>query len=129
MNELDLRIDLIKSYYKYILAIGALPYVTVNAFINGIDAPADCIDDNGIIIFNIAPSSIKYLNINNNLKFIAKFDGKKFAVVVPLGSITTIYSIDWESGYMEFIEKFSPIQHQHILRPALKGKSHLSLVN
>jgi len=104
MNELILRAKLINTYYEYIIETDGKPYITVNALLNGINAPAEYMVNQHMFVFNISQTAVKKLVIDpSGVSFKANFKGVTQDVFIPTGSIQTIY--DALSFDIEFFKK------------------------
>jgi stringent starvation protein B len=83
---------LIRAIYQWAIDHHLTPQILVDANIENVAVPLEYVED-GHIVLNIHPHSVKALEIGNEyLLFSARFTGKPFEVCVPVSAISAIYS-------------------------------------
>ncbi|MDH5472574.1 MAG: ClpXP protease specificity-enhancing factor [Gammaproteobacteria bacterium] len=106
---------LIRALYQWIVDNGVTPYILVDALIEGIDVPAQYIQDNKIVL-NIAPMAVHGLTLGDEvITFNARFGGKSTDIFVPTEAVLAIYARENGQGMMFSEEPQGP-------EPPDKGK-------
>ena len=83
---------LLRALYDWILDNNMTPHLVVDTTVDGIQVPAEYIEDNQIVL-NILPSAVKDLQLGNDaVSFNARFNGKAQPVYVPIQSVIAIYA-------------------------------------
>lgn len=83
---------LVRAFNEWVLDNDCTPYIVVDAGMQGVQVPAQHVD-NGQIVLNISPSAVKSLVIDNSiLEFNARFGGVPMQVFVPLQAVVAIYA-------------------------------------
>ena len=91
---------LIRALYEWIVDNGVTPYVLVDALVNGVDVPAQHIQDNKIVL-NIAPMAVEGLTLGDDaISFSARFSGKSVNLMVPTEAVLAIYAKENGQGMM-----------------------------
>ena len=91
---------LIRALYQWIVDNGVTPYVLVDALIEGVDVPAQYIQDDKIVL-NIAPSAVHGLTLGDEtITFNARFSGKSTNLFVPVEAVLAIYARENGQGMM-----------------------------
>ena len=91
---------LIRALYQWIVDNGVTPYVLVDALIEGVDVPAQYIQDNKIVL-NIAPTAVHGLTLGDEaITFNARFSGKPTNLFVPVEAVLAIYARENGQGMM-----------------------------
>lgn len=99
---------LIRALYQWIVDNGVTPYVLVDATLDGVDVPAQHIQDNKIIL-NIAPMAVQNLTLGDDLiSFSARFSGQSVHLTVPTSAVLAIYARENGQGMMFNEEPGSP---------------------
>jgi stringent starvation protein B len=84
--------------YQWILDNNATPYIIVSTGVAGVVVPAGHAE-NGRIVLNISPTSIRNLIIgNDSIDFDGRFGGKPFHVTAPVGSVMAVYAKETGEG-------------------------------
>jgi stringent starvation protein B len=84
--------------YQWIVDNASTPYIIVNTAVPGVSVPAGHAE-NGRIVLNIAPSSIRNLNMTNDtIDFDGRFGGRPFHVTAPVGAVQAVYSKETGQG-------------------------------
>ena len=92
MSMTSSRPYLVRGLYEWIVVNDLSPYLLVDANVPGVQAPAEFSIKNKIV-FNLAPQSVKDLNLGNDtITFNARFSGKSLNIVVPVLSVLAIYA-------------------------------------
>ncbi len=103
---------LIRAYYQWIVDNNWTPYILVDATGEGILAPLEFAED-GKLVLNIAPSSIRDLDLGNDyINFSARFSGNPMQVQVPTFHVFAIYARENGQGmFFGDIENVSVAKH------------------
>jgi stringent starvation protein B len=89
---------LLRAMYQWILDNNATPYIIVSTSVAGVVVPAGHAE-NGRIVLNISPTSIRNLIIgNDSIDFDGRFGGKPFHVTAPVGSVMAVYAKETGEG-------------------------------
>lgn len=87
---------LVRAIYQWCLDCDYTPHVLAGTGYDGVDVPQEYITD-GQIVFNVAPSATRDLEITNNgITFFANFGKKVVKINLPMESIIAIYA--YENG-------------------------------
>jgi stringent starvation protein B len=82
---------LIRALYDWIVDGGEDPYVVVDCFYPGVEAPETHIND-GQIVLNLAPRALSGWNMADfGVTFQTRFGGIPTEIILPYGAITAIY--------------------------------------
>ena len=99
---------LIRALYQWIVDNGVTPYILVDALVEGVDVPAQYIQDNKIVL-NIAPIAVQGLTLGDDLiTFSARFSGQSVGLCVPTEAVMAIYARENGQGMMFNDEPGSP---------------------
>jgi len=99
---------LIRALYQWIIDNGVTPYILVDALVDGVDVPAQHIQDNKIVL-NIAPMAVQGLNLGDDeINFSARFSGQSVTLRVPTHAVLAIYARENGQGMMFNDEPDSP---------------------
>ena len=91
---------LIRALYQWIVDNGVTPYVLVDALVEGVDVPAQYIQDNKIVL-NVAPTAVHGLTLGDeSITFNARFSGKSTNLFVPVEAVLAIYARENGQGMM-----------------------------
>ncbi|MCW8854483.1 MAG: ClpXP protease specificity-enhancing factor [Gammaproteobacteria bacterium] len=91
---------LIRALYQWIVDNGVTPYILVDALVDGVDVPAQYIQDNKIVL-NIAPTAVHGLTLGDDvITFNARFSGKSTNLFVPVEAVLAIYARENGQGMM-----------------------------
>lgn len=83
---------LIRAFYEWITDNSLTPYILVNAEMDSIIVPKQCIEE-GKIILNISAKAVKELQITNQvIEFEASFSGQVEDIYVPIKAVEAIYA-------------------------------------
>jgi stringent starvation protein B len=93
MNEMtSSRPYLLRAIYEWIVDNGMTPYLLVDATLEGVQVPAQYVQD-GKIILNVAPRAVVGLDLgNDSIQFHARFSGVDMALFVPIKAALAIYA-------------------------------------
>ena len=95
---------LLRALYDWIVDSDELPYLLVDATVNGIEVPMEHVED-GQIVFNVGPKAVQNMHIGEEyMMFGSRFDGHHFDIVLPMAAIRAIYCKDSGEG-MVFSEE------------------------
>ena len=91
---------LVRAMYQWIADNGMTPHLLADATVEGIQIPAEHIQ-NGKIILNIAPMAITGLVLGDaEITFSARFSGKSFGIYIPVEAVLAIYAKENGQGMM-----------------------------
>ncbi|MEM7251748.1 MAG: ClpXP protease specificity-enhancing factor [Pseudomonadota bacterium] len=83
---------LIRAIHEWIIDNGFTPHLVVDATSDDVVVPRQFVED-GRIVLNVAPSSVRELHISNDeVSFGARFSGTHFDVSLPIANILAIYA-------------------------------------
>lgn len=103
MSDMSQQPYLLRAMHEWMSDNGYTPHIVVNADANGVDVPAQFVED-GRIILNVSYSAAHNLNLDNEfVTFSARFSGKPCQVCVPIHAILGIYARETGQG-MVFAE-------------------------
>jgi len=92
MTMTSSRAYLIRALNEWILDNDCTPYIVVDASVESVQVPQEYVND-GQIVLNIMPSSIRHLVMDNEgVSFDARFNGKPQSLFAPIQAITAIYA-------------------------------------
>lgn len=108
----------IRAFYEWLLDNNTTPVIMVNANMPNVIVPQKYIEEDGVIVLNIAPMAVHQLVINNmEVKFKARFDEAIMEVWVPCYAVQAIYAL--ENGQGMFFEDEAPTEYE--FSPVEKG--------
>jgi stringent starvation protein B len=91
---------LIRALYEWIVDNDTTPYLLVDAEQDDVMVPQDYVQE-GKIILNISPGSIRELNLGNDaISFNARFSGKAMDLYIPVNAVLAIYAKENGQGMM-----------------------------
>ncbi len=100
MNMTSNRPYLIRAIHEWILDNNYTPYLLVDAKADGVEVPAEFIQD-GKIVLNISPQAVEGLRLGNEeVGFLARFRGASQLVSVPISAVQAIYGKENGRGMM-----------------------------
>jgi stringent starvation protein B len=121
---------LIRAIFDWCVDEGLTPYILAEVN-SAVIAPKSHVKNNEIIL-NIAPSSVAKLLITNEfISFSARFSGINESVIVPIGSVKSIYAAENNEGlyFKVSLNKNISKADKEALNPSNKiKKSYLKLV-
>jgi len=92
------RSYLLKALYDWILDSNCTPYIVFEAEGGGVDVPEGYVE-NGRIVLNISPASVRNLSIGEfEMTFDGRFGGRAHRVVAPTGRAIAIYAKETGQG-------------------------------
>ena len=95
------RSYLLKALYDWILDSSCTPYIVLQADGGDVQVPEGFVE-NGRIVLNISPASVRNLVIGDSeLSFDGRFGGRAHRVVAPTGRAVAIYAKENGQG-MQF---------------------------
>lgn len=91
---------LIRAIHEWILDNECTPYLLVDANAEGVEVPAEYIQD-GKIVLNISPQAVEGLRLGNEeVGFLARFNGVSQLISVPVAAVMAIYGKENGRGMM-----------------------------
>jgi len=89
---------LVRALYEWIVDNNSTPYIIVDTAAAGVCVP-DGLSENGRIVLNIGPNSIRSLAIGNeSIEFDGRFSGRPFHVSAPVGAVMAVYAKETGQG-------------------------------
>ena len=84
--------------YQWILDNGSTPYIIVSTAAPGVSVPPGHAE-NGRIVLNIGPMSIRNLEMTNEaVDFDGRFGGQSFHVCAPMSAVLAVYAKESGEG-------------------------------
>ncbi len=100
MQMTSSRPYLVRAMYQWIIDNGMTPYLLVDVSIDGVQVPAEHIQ-NGKIILNIAPMAINGLVLGDDeITFNARFSGQPMNLFFPVEAVLAVYARENGQGMM-----------------------------
>jgi len=91
---------LIRALNDWIIDSDLTPYLMVDATGDGVEVPAEFVND-GRIVLNISPGAVRDLLLADDaVSFSARFSGRPFSIQVPVDHILAIYARENGEGMM-----------------------------
>ena len=116
---------LLRALYEWILDNDMTPHILVDATVEGLDIPAQYVED-GKIVLNILPSAVHHLELSNEkVSFDARFSGKSCHIIVPVSAVIAIYARENGKGLI-FPEEVMDSKSDNTNEP--NPKLHLKVV-
>ena len=92
---------LIRAMREWAIDNHLTPQLQVNAKADGVDVPAEFVED-GQIVLNISPHAVDDLEMGNEvISFSARFGGVSRSVLVPVAAVMTVFDRESRQG-MQF---------------------------
>ena len=89
---------LLRALYEWIVDSDEVPYVLVDATIEGVQVPQEHVQE-GQIVLNIGLNAVRDLVIEDgHVMCSGRFSGKHFEIYLPMASIRAIYAKDMQQG-------------------------------
>lgn len=83
---------LLRAFHAWISDNGLTPYIVVDASAEGVDVPAQAVQD-GRVILNVGFEAVRDLGLENDaVSFSARFGGVARSVYVPVHAVLAIYA-------------------------------------
>ncbi len=99
---------LIRALYEWIVDSNEIPYVLVDATVEGVQVPQEHVAD-GQIVLNLSSNAVRDLNLGNEYVMCSgRFSGRVFELCLPVMSIKAIYGKDSGQGMVFPEETFPP---------------------
>lgn len=100
MQMTSSRPYLVRAMYQWITDNGMTPHLLVDASVEGVQVPAEHIQ-NGKIILNIAPMAISALVLGDEeITFSARFSGQPMGLYIPIEAVLAVYAKENGQGMM-----------------------------
>lgn len=91
---------MLRAIYQWIVDNGCTPYLLVDAGQEGVQVPAQAIQD-GKVVLNLAPQAIANLDMGNqDIAFLTRFSGVSMQVRVPVEAAKALYAQETGQGMM-----------------------------
>lgn len=89
---------LIRALYEWVVDNELTPFLLVNTLRDGVQVPAQFIEDDKIIL-NLSPSAVTGLILGNDeILFSARFSGQAMDLTVPIDAVLAIYAKENSQG-------------------------------
>ena len=89
---------LINALIDWIADNDCTPFVVVAADVDGVEVPADYVQDNRIVL-NISPRAVRNFDMADGaMTFHSRFGGQPFRVVAPLAAVVAVYARETGQG-------------------------------
>ena len=89
---------LLRALYQWIVDSDEVPYLLVDATVDGVQVPSEHVQD-GQIVLNIGANAIRDLSLGDEFAmFSSRFNGAAMEIVLPMASIRAIYCKDSGEG-------------------------------
>ena len=119
---------LVRGLWQWITDNGMTPHLLVNAEREGVEVPADFVE-NGRIVLNVSASAVRDLDMSNDyISFSARFSGKPMNVLVPLPAVLGIYTQENGQGMLFPEEESEPTPPEPDSPPEKPGRPSLKIV-
>lgn len=100
MQMTSSRPYLVRAMYQWIADNGMTPHLLVDVSIEGVQVPAEHIQ-NGKIILNVAPMAITGLVLGDTeITFSARFSGQSMSLYIPVEAVLAVYAKENGQGMM-----------------------------
>ncbi|MCG6937029.1 MAG: ClpXP protease specificity-enhancing factor [Gammaproteobacteria bacterium] len=91
---------LVRAIYQWIADNGMTPHLLVDASVNGVQVPAEYVQNDKIIL-NIAPMAVTGLDLGDTeITFSARFSGQPRTIYVPVTAVLAVYAKENGQGMM-----------------------------
>lgn len=99
---------LLRAFLDWIVDSGLTPYLLVDATADGVQVPADYVND-GKIVLNVSASAVQGLSLADDaVAFSCRFGGRPFPVHLPMTAVTAVYAKETGEGMVFQPEDFPP---------------------
>ena len=89
---------LINALIDWIADNDCTPFIVVAADVDGVEVPADYVQENRIVL-NISPRAVRNFDMANGaMTFDSRFGGQPFRVVAPLAAVVAVYARETGQG-------------------------------
>lgn len=89
---------LLKALYDWIVDSDEVPYVLVDATVDGVQVPQQHVQD-GQIVLNLGPNAVRDLVIEEqHVMCGGRFGGQHFDICLPMAAVLAIYAKDTRQG-------------------------------
>jgi stringent starvation protein B len=89
---------LVRALYEWIVDNNSTPYIIVDTAAAAVNVP-DGLSEDGRIVLNIGPNSIRGLVIGNeSIEFDGRFSGRPFHVSAPVAAVMAVYAKETGQG-------------------------------
>jgi stringent starvation protein B len=100
MEMTSSRPYLVRAIYQWIADNGMTPHLLVDASVNGVQVPAEYVQNDKIIL-NIAPMAVTGLDLGDTeITFSARFSGQPRTIYVPVTAVLAVYAKENGQGMM-----------------------------
>ncbi|MEM9620219.1 MAG: ClpXP protease specificity-enhancing factor [Pseudomonadota bacterium] len=89
---------LLRALYEWIVDSDEIPYVLVDAEVEGVQVPSEHVVD-GQIVLNLSSNAVRDLSLGDEyVMCVSRFGGRSFELCLPILSIKAIYCKDSGQG-------------------------------
>ncbi len=121
---------LLRALHQWIVDNGMTPHLLIDAEAEGVDVPAQVIQ-NGKVILNVSPGAVQGLDLGNEwILMDARFSGTAHQLSIPVSAVIAVYARENGQGMMfaeEADELHSP-DPDDTNTPKKPGPAHLKVV-
>lgn len=111
----------IRAMHEYLTDNNKVPHMAVAADYPGVAVPREYVNEQGIIVLNIAYGACDTLEMNNHtITFNARFSGTPMLIIVPVEAVLSLYDRDTGHGAAWMVNV--PATDLEINKEALKVK-------
>ncbi|MCF6264605.1 MAG: ClpXP protease specificity-enhancing factor [Xanthomonadales bacterium] len=122
---------LLRALHQWIVDNGMTPHLLVDAQADGVDVPAQVVQ-NGKVILNVSPNAVQGLDLGNEwIMMDARFSGKPHQLSIPVIAVIAVYARENGQGMMFTDEADTlqpPPEPDGSDSPAKPAGSHLKVV-
>jgi len=98
---------LLRALYEWLIDSNDVPYVLVDAAVEGVQVPSEHVED-GQITLNLGPDAVRDLVLEQDYVMCSsRFGGRAFELCLPMASIRAIYGRDTRQGMVFPDEEFA----------------------
>ncbi|MCF6264768.1 MAG: ClpXP protease specificity-enhancing factor [Xanthomonadales bacterium] len=122
---------LLRALHQWIVDNGMTPHLLVDAKADGVDVPAQVVQNDKVIL-NISPNAVQGLDLGNEwIMMDARFSGKPHQLSIPVTAVIAVYARENGQGMMFTDETDAlqpPPEPNGSDSPAKPDGSHLKVV-
>jgi len=121
---------LLRALHQWIVDNGMTPHLLIDAEAEGVDVPAQVIQ-NGKVILNVSPGAVQGLDLGNEwILMDARFSGTAHQISVPVSAVIAVYARENGQGMMfaEDADELHSPDPDGGNAPKKPGPAHLKVV-
>ena len=97
-NNQSRRPYIFRAIRDWIVDCGWTPYILVNCNVPGVKVPVEFVNDGKIILNVSAQSTADYVETNEKVIFVTRFNGVTHHIMIPMDAIVGVYSKETGGG-------------------------------